>query len=91
MTVDVKNKEVTITSQYDNVNTTLACTDNMLQTLDFDAYGHQVYVNKGTTTITFYYPYLLQGIAISAVALLASIILLWIVKKREKQNSIEKV
>ncbi len=91
LTIDWKKNQVTITSLYDNVNTTLACTDNMIQTLDFDAYGHQVYVKKGSTTITFYYPYLLQGIAISVVALLASVILLWIVRKREKQNSIEKV
>ncbi len=91
LTVETSRNEIIITSEYDKVNTTLAGTDNMLASDDYDVNGHQVYVNKGRTTIKFYYPYLQQGIAMSAVALLASLILLRVVKNREKQNPIEKV
>ena len=86
LTVDVQNKEVTITSQYDNVNTTLAGTDNMLASDDYDINGHQVYVNKGTTTIILYYPYFTQGMLLSAGALVAAILLLIGVRKHGKKQ-----
>ena len=86
LTVDVQNKEVTITSQYDNVNTTLADTDNMLASDDYDINGHQVYVNKGTTTIILYYPYFTQGMLLSAGALVAAILLLIGVRKHGKKQ-----
>ena len=86
LTVDVQNKEVTITSQYDNVNTTLADTDNMLASDDYDINGHQVYVNKGTTTIILYYPYFTQGMLLSAGALVSALLLLIGVRKHGKKQ-----
>ena len=49
--------------------------DNMLASDDYDINGHQVYVNKGTTTIILYYPYFTQGMLLSAGALVAAILL----------------
>lgn len=83
LTVEVARDAITIRSQYDKVNTTLAATDNMLASDDYDIRGHQVYVDEGTTTISFYYPYLLQGSLLSVLSLLLIFIMLWVVRKRE--------
>lgn len=67
---------ITITSEEDQVNTTLAYTDNIKGNKDCWQQGHQIYVNKGETRIQLTYPYLGQGALITAAGILMAVLLL---------------
>ena len=64
--VEYGNNEITITSNNDNVNTTLAYHDIFSSSSDITHRNNLMYVNKGTTVIKMRYPYLWQGALVSA-------------------------
>ncbi len=73
--------EITIQSDYDDVNTTLAAVDTM--TGDFDSIINLVFVDKGTTIIKMRNPYIVKGACISILALVGAVLMLVLNQKRE--------
>ncbi len=82
--VDYDYTSVTITSQYNNVNTTLAYHDMFNGKLNFSTENNLLYVNAGTTKISFSYPYLIVGMIVTVIACGATVAFLWVVRKTEK-------
>lgn len=85
--IDYRNNRIEIVSEYDNVCTTLAWHD--IFDADNGAYtkNHLTFVNKGKTVIKLHYPYLWQGIVITVIGLVASVIFILNAKKRwDKEN-----
>lgn len=78
--VTTKTKEIIIESEYDNVNTTLAYHDI------FEGKGiyndfNLLTVNSGRTSITLKYPYLWQGIAVSLLGVVLTVLLAFVKRK----------
>lgn len=84
--VEYGKNEITITSNNDNVNTTLAYHDIFSSSSDITCRNNLMYVNKGKTVIKMSYPYLWQGTAVSAVGVVLMVVWL-IVKKKNKNNN----
>ena len=85
--IDYRNNRIEIVSEYDNVCTTLAWHD--IFDADNGAYtkNHLTFVKKGKTVIKLHYPYLWQGIVITVIGLVASVIFILNAKKRwDKEN-----
>ena len=76
--------KITVDSPEDNVNTSLAVHDIFKG--NFTERNRLVYVNKGTTEIGMHYPYLVQGILMSAFGILAAAVFTIFVKPREKKG-----
>lgn len=78
-----KNK-ITIVSEYDDVNTTLANQDIFTSTADYRVENQLLYVNQGTTVLQMSYPYFIQGIIMSVTgAGLAVLLCIWDRKKKK--------
>ncbi len=77
--VVAEGDRITIQSDYDNVNTTLAFHHNFTAKNLLTEKNNLLYVNSGTTAITMKYPYLIEGGLISIAAFLGSIALVaWV-------------
>ena len=82
--VEYGNNEITITSNNDNVNTTLAYHDIFSSSSDITHRNNLMYVNKGTTVIKMRYPYLWQGALVSAAGVV--LMVAWLIVKRRNNN-----
>lgn len=79
--VITEGSTITVESEYDNVNTTLAYHDIFVGegiNNDFNL----LKVNKGKTVITMKYPYLWEGILVSVIGLAATFVLAFVKKKK---------
>ena len=83
--VEYGKNEITITSNNDNVNTTLAYHDIFSSLSDITCRNNLMYVNKGTTVIKMNYPYLWQGVAVSAAGVVLMVV--WMIVKKKKNNN----
>jgi len=79
-------KTITIRSDYDDVNTTLARQDIFESDREFREKNNLVYVDKGETVITLHYPYLWQGLAVSAAGVLMTVIFLQNTRRRDQKR-----
>ena len=70
------HNEITIDSGLDGVNTTIAYHDNFESDREIRRVNNLLTVNKGVTTITMSYPYLKQGMALTLVGLVLTILYL---------------
>lgn len=87
VTVEYGRNQITITSEEDGVNTTLAYHDIFESEEHITAKQALLYVDSGTTIITMRYPYLAEGIAMStAGAVLTILFLLWCKKRYGKEK-----
>lgn len=91
LTVEQKQNRIEITSEYDGVNTTLAYHDIFHSEQTIWMKNYLTYINQGKTVITMKYPYLAEGLAVSAVALMCTVLLLYHSKKRLEKQSVDKV
>lgn len=80
--VEYGNNEITITSNNDNVNTTIAYHDIFSSSSDITHRNNLMYVNKGITVIKMSYPYLWQGALVSAAGVVLMVV--WLIVKKEK-------
>jgi uncharacterized membrane protein len=83
-------KTITITTDYDSVNTTLANHDIYSTASTIEAKNNLLYVNAGTTVIKLKYPYLIPGIIVSLVGIVAMLMFLRMIYKeydRKKYNT----
>ena len=79
---------ITINSDSDNVDTTLAFHDIYESDSSITNKGNLTYVNKGTTVINLSYPYFYQGLAVSIAGIVIAIIFLLMVKRGSRKNHI---
>lgn len=77
-------RKIIVDSPEDNVNTSLAVHDIFKG--NFTERNRLIYVDKGTTEIRMHYPYLVQGILMSAFGVLAVAVFSIFIKPREKQG-----
>ena len=83
--VEYGKNSITITSNSDNVNTTLAYHDIFRSFSDITSKNNLLYVDKGTTVIKMKYPYLWQGAAVSIAGLI--LLVAWMIVKNKRKNS----
>lgn len=79
-------KTITIRSDYDNVDTTLARQDIFESEQEFREKNNLIYVDKGETVITLHYPYFWQGCAVSAAGVLMAAVFLTNTHRRDKKR-----
>ena len=77
---------ITITSAYDDVDTTIAIHDIFESGQSFYSKNYLTYVDAGTTVITMACPYLLEGAAVSGVAVILTGLFWWYTKRRWKKE-----
>jgi len=77
-------KKITVDSPEEGVNTSLAVHDVFKG--NFTEKNRLVYVGRGTTEISMHYPYLVQGVLMSAFGILAAAVFSIFVKPREKKG-----
>lgn len=84
--VDVTYGEnsLTIVSPEDGVNTSVA--DHDIFEGDYESFNRLVYVDSGTTEITFKYPYLVQGLIMTFAGVLVTGVMVIYLKKKGKQE-----
>ena len=82
--IDVKydNNQIIITSDSDNINTSIAYHDIFNASQRIEKKNNLTYVNKGTTVIKLGIPYIWQGALISIAGLILAIIWIFMLKKR---------
>lgn len=61
--------KITIVSEYDDVNTTLANQDIFTSKTEYRSKNQLLYVNRGKTELQMSYPYLMQGVFISILGI----------------------
>lgn len=86
--IDIEYGEhsVTITSPEDNVNTSVA--DHDIFEGDYKSFNRLIFVDSGTTEITFGYPYLLEGSLMSFGGIvLAGILVFYLKRKSDRENA----
>ena len=82
--VEVGQDEITIQSDYDNVNTSLACHDNFVTEDKTDEPHNLLKVAKGTTRIELEYPYLPEGLLMTLGGIVALVaFFVWLDRKRD--------
>lgn len=77
---------ITITSAYDDVDTTIAIHDIFESGQSFYSKNYLTYVDAGTTVITMACPYLLEGAAVSGVAVILTGLFWWYTKRNWKKE-----
>jgi len=80
-------KTITIRSDYDDVNTTLARQDIFTSNQEFREKNNLVYVDKGETVISLHYPYLWQGCAVSAAGLAMAAVFFHNTRRRDRKRA----
>lgn len=73
--LEIDGNDITVTSPEDGVNITLAFHDSFVHDGPIYSKNHLTYVDAGTTHIRLAYPYLPQGIALSALSILFTILM----------------
>lgn len=79
-----EGNKITITTQHDNVNTTIAYQDIFRSDSPIRSADNLLVVDSGTTVITFTYPYLWQGLAVTLFGAAIEIVLLKKLIKRKR-------
>ena len=82
LTVSYGNNFITVESDYDNVNTTLAYHDIFKSTGRIYGRNSLMYVDAGSTHIGMSYPYLAVGIVITLIGIAASVGVCIVYKKK---------
>ena len=93
LSVDYRDNVITIESEYDNVDTTLAMHDIFDTDQEIRSQNHMLCVDKGTTVISLRYPYLLEGSLVTALGVLLTAAFLWFTRRsdlRERGKTAEK-
>ncbi len=79
-----ETNKIVITSQFDNVNTTIAYQDTFRSDQPIRSMNHFLIVDKGTTVITMEYPYLKEGIIVTAAGIVLEAGVLYLIFRKSK-------
>ncbi len=82
LTITRNSYGMQITSEEDNVNTTFSYHEIFQTDSTIWSDNHLLYVNKGTTTITYVYPHLLSGALVSIIGILLAILYFLYIRHR---------
>ena len=77
---------ISITSPEDNVNTSVA--DHDIFEGNYRSFNNLVFVDSGTTDITYGYPYLLQSCLVSFAGILIAAVMAVIIRRKEHSGNI---
>ena len=86
LAITIEKDSITVESDYNNVNTTLAFHDMFRSEQPIYNKNYLTYVEKGKTVIEMQYPYFWQGLGMSIVGFLLTGIFLHETKKRKKEQ-----
>lgn len=84
--IEYLKNEIRITSQYENVDTTISEHDIFSSDNEISAKNHLIYVGKGTTVIKMSYPYLLPGFFMSVIGIVLYGAFLYRIRKNKCKN-----
>lgn len=90
VTYGADGRTITVASREDDVCTTLSYQDIFTSNSKLTRKNNLLYVNSGTTVIQLRYPYLWQGVAVSAAGLAASAAFFAIMRNRERKRPTSK-
>lgn len=80
--IKYENDSIVITSDTDSVNTSLAYHDIFKSSQHIESKNNLMYVDAGTTNISLQVPYLWQGLVVSIIGLILSVV--WIMRLRKR-------
>ena len=80
--IEYADRKIIINSEYDDVNTTLAYQDIFQSKQPIHMQNNFLFVDKGTTVITYGYPYLIQGILLTFFGIAGEVIIIWILLRK---------
>ena len=80
--IKYENNSIVITSDTDSVNTSLAYHDIFKSSQHIESKNNLMYVDAGTTNISLQVPYLWQGLVVSIIGLILSVV--WIMRLRKR-------
>lgn len=89
--IDITKNRITIQSDFDNVNTTLASLDSFQSLQTTKTANNLLYVNQGETIITFSYPYFKHGLIVSILGLLSSIFIILFLFHKSKIHRLNNI
>lgn len=74
ISIKKSNHQITIESEYDNVNTTLSYIDIFHSNQVIHTVNNLISVSSGTTVINMRYPYVQKGLAITAIGIILALL-----------------
>lgn len=89
LSIDYHHNVITIDAPQDGVNTTLAFHDIFDADRDVDVQHNLLVVDQGRTVIRLRYPYLVPGLCLSTVGVVATVAYLIVMKKRLKTPAVK--
>jgi len=87
VTVDYDKNKITIRSEFDNVNTTLAYQDIFESDQPIRSMNNLLIVDRGTTVIRMTYPHLAGGLLVTLFGVLAEIATAFLIFRKSKTKS----
>lgn len=85
--VNYGRNEIEIESPSDDVNTTIAYHDNYSGSQEIYSKNNLTYVNRGSTVIKMSYPYLYEGMAVSGLALVLTVVFLILTRRNADKKA----
>lgn len=82
--ISYDTNKITIKSDFDNVNTTIAYQDTFSSNSKISSMNNFLIVNKGTTVITMKYPYFFKSILVSIIGIFIEIWIVILIFKKPK-------
>lgn len=86
LTVEYSNNTITIVSEYDNVNTTIAYQDIFESKQEIRSMNNFLIVDRGTTVITMAYPHLGAGILVSVAGVIAELSIIFLIFRKSSKK-----
>lgn len=86
LSIEYRDNVITIESEYDHVNTTLAMHDIFQSEQELDVQNNMLCVGKGTTTIYLQYPHWVEGLLISLAGILLTVVFLVVTYKWDRRE-----
>jgi len=88
--VVIDDREITIYSEHDEVNTSLAFIDIFDSNKEIREKNNLIVVDEGTTTITMRYPYFTEGLLLTMLGILAFVGYAFYLSRRYKYKNMQK-
>ncbi|MDD3959745.1 MAG: 6-pyruvoyl-tetrahydropterin synthase-related protein [Oscillospiraceae bacterium] len=84
--IEFSKNRITIRSEFDNVNTTLAYQDIFESDQPIRSMNNLLIVDSGTTEIKMSYPHLAEGVAVTLIGILAEIATIILIFRKSKKK-----
>ena len=91
ISIQTSKDKIEITSDYDNVNTTLSSIDIFSSAQDYRINNNLIVVDSGSTIIHISYPHVAKGILVTAVGILLAVLTYAAMRKRKEGDQHEEI